>query len=129
VALGINNRSGKLSLFSPLQEVPMKFPVFNRTGDMVYRVHAGAMARMLVLKQATLSDDGRCLQLLDVTGAAAGAELAGRTHTSRGGLLAVIGRSQQYTTSNGRGEVNGFKTIYPEDRSIFSSAVLDCLVS
>jgi len=94
---------------------------------MIYRVHAGAMARMLLLKQAKLSDDGRCLQLIDVTGAAAGDAAAGRTHTSRGGLLAVIGRSQQYTTANGRGQVDGFKQIYPEDLDIFRAAVLDCI--
>jgi len=102
----------------------MKIPVLNRGGDLVLRVHAGEMARMLLLKQATLSDDGRCLQLADVTGADG---LAGRTHTSRGGLLAAIGRSQQYTTANGRGQVDGFKTIYPEDRDVFRSAILDCV--
>jgi hypothetical protein len=101
-----------------------KIPVLNRGGDLVLRVHAGEMTRMLLLKQATLSDDGRCLQLADVTGAD---ELAGRTHTSRGGILAAIGRSQQYTTSNARGQVDGFKTIYAEDRDIFRAASLDCL--
>jgi len=104
----------------------MKTPVLNRGGDMLYRVHAGAMQRMLLLKQATLTDDGRCLQLTEITSADG---LAGRTHTSRGGLLAAIGRSQQYTTANGRGLVDGFKTIYPEDRDVFRAAVLDCLVS
>jgi hypothetical protein len=104
----------------------MKIPVLNRGGDMIYRVHAGAVERMLLLNQATLTRDGRALQLVEITPAS---ELAGRTHTSRGGLLAAIGRSQQYTTANGRGQVDGFKTIYPEDRDIFRGAVLDCLVT
>jgi hypothetical protein len=104
----------------------VKIPVVNRAGDLVLRVHSGEMERMLLRKQARLSDDGRMLLLLDITGAAPDT-LAGRTHTSRGGLLAAVGRSQQYTTANGRGQVDGFKTIYPEDRDIFRSAILDCV--
>jgi hypothetical protein len=106
----------------------MRIPVFNRDGDMVYRVHAAEMERMLKLKQAKLDTNGsgRVLHLTDVTGAGA-SPIFGRTHTSRGGLLAAVGRSQQYTTANERGEVNGFKTIYPEDRDIFRSAILDCV--
>lgn len=46
----------------------------------------------------------------------------GRTRTSRGGVLAAIGRSQRYTTHNERGNVNGFKFIAPEDRAIFHQA-------
>jgi len=106
----------------------MKIPVLNRDGAMIYRVHAGAVDRMLLLNQATLTRDGRALQLVEITPATA-SDIAGRTHTSRGGLLAVIGRSQQYTTANGRGQVDGFKTIYPEDRGIFIAAVLDCMAS
>jgi hypothetical protein len=83
---------------------------------------------MLEKSQAKITSSGRALQLLGI-GAVEPDGLAGRTHTSRGGLLAVIGRSQQYTTANGRGQVDGFKTIYGEDRDIFISAVLDCLVS
>jgi len=104
----------------------MKIPVYNSGGDMVYRVHTAEMERMLLLKQARLSEGGRTLHLTDITGAPL---IFGRTHTSRGGLLAAIGRSQQYTTANERGQVNGFKTIYPEDRAVFVSAVIDCLVS
>lgn len=104
----------------------MKIPVYNSGGDMVYRVHTAEMERMLLLKQARLSEGGRTLHLTDITGAPL---IFGRTHTSRGGLLAAIGRSQQYTTANGRGQVDGFKTIYPEDRAVFVSAVIDCLVS
>ena len=103
-----------------------KTPVLNRGGDMLFRAHGAEVARMLLLGQATYTSDKRCLQLLDI---GPDKEHAGRTHTSRGGLLAAIGRSQQYTTANARGQVDGFKTIYPEDRAVFVSAVLDCLVS
>ena len=103
-----------------------KIPVLNRVGEIVYRVHSGEVARMLLLGQAAFTSDRRCLQLSAIGPAH---EHAGRTHTSRGGLLAAIGRSQQYTTSNGRGLVNGFKTIYAEDRDVFRSAVLECLTA
>lgn len=103
-----------------------KIPVLNRVGEIVYRVHAGEVARMLLLGQASLTNDRRCLQLAAIGPAH---EHAGRTHTSRGGVLAAIGRSQQYTTSNGRGQVDGFKVIYVEDRDVFRSAVLECLSS
>ena len=103
----------------------MKIPVLNLAGDMIYRAHGGEVARMLTLRQAVYTTDRRCLQLVAI---GASNEPAGRTHTSRGGLMAAIGRSQQYTTSNGRGQVDGFKTIYAEDRNVFRAAILDCMV-
>ena len=102
--------------------------VLNRDGYFIYRVHAGGAVRMIEKEQARLTPNGRALQLIEI-GQVKPDGIAGRTHTSRGGLLAVIGRSQQYTTANERGQVNGFKTIYPEDRAVFVSAVLDCLVT
>lgn len=103
----------------------MKIPVLNRTGEIIYRVHSAEVARMLARRQAVYSVDRRCLQLLPIV--SDDNQHAGRTHTSRGGFLAAIGRSQQYTTSNGRGQVDGFKVIYIEDRDVFRSAVIDCL--
>lgn len=58
-----------------------------------------------------------------------------RTCTGRGGvrrsersnLLAACGQSQDYTTRNDRGRVNGFKDIFLEDLPIFRAAVLDCI--
>lgn len=50
----------------------------------------------------------------------------GRTRTSRGGLLAAIGRSQCYTIDDSRGRVSGFKYLDPVDRHIFQQATLDC---
>ena len=106
----------------------MRISVLNPAGDRIYEVHQGAAIRMLEKAQAKIARSGRALQLIGI-GHIAPDVTAGRTHTSRGGLLAAIGRSQQYTTANGRGQVTGFKTIYPEDRAVFVSAVLDCLVS
>lgn len=51
----------------------------------------------------------------------------GRTRTSRGGVLAAIGRSQVYTIDDARGRVTGFKHIDRVDLHIFQSATLDCL--
>jgi len=104
----------------------MRISVLNPSGDKIYDVHRGAAIRMLEKAQAKIAKSGRALQLIGI-GEVAPDGLAGRTHTSRGGLLAAIGRSQQYTTANGRGQVDGFKTIYPEDRDIFRSAILDCV--
>jgi hypothetical protein len=102
------------------------FWVLNSDGNKLYSVHASAAAKMIEASQAMLAPCGRALQLISI-GKLAPDGLAGRTHTSRGGLLAAIGRSQQYTTANGRGQVDGFKTIYPEDRDVFRSAILDCV--
>lgn len=52
-----------------------------------------------------------------------------RTRTARGGVLASIGRGQVYTTLNERGAVDGFKSIFSEDRPIFIAALLDCYVA
>ena len=50
----------------------------------------------------------------------------GRTRTSRGGMLAAIGRSQSYVKREISPQaVTGFKTIYPEDRHVFQFATLD----
>ena len=102
----------------------LKIPVLNRAGEIVFKADAGEAARMLALGQATSTSDGRCLRL---TGFTSEKEHSGRTRTSRGGILASCGRSQQYTTSE-RGQVTGFKRIYPEDRDIFVTAVLDAIV-
>lgn len=102
----------------------LKIPVLNRAGEIVFKADAGEAARMLALGQATSTSDGRCLRL---TGFTSEKEHSGRTRTSRGGILASCGRSQQYTTSE-RGQVTGFKRIYPEDRDLFVTAVLDAIV-
>lgn len=52
-----------------------------------------------------------------------------RTHVSAGGVRAALGMSQVYTTRGDCGRVDGFKTIYAEDRAIFHAATLDCMVT
>lgn len=105
----------------------LRTPVLDYAGTLVFRADAGEVDRMLTLGQAVRSKDKRSLRLKPITATSADEAPAGRTHTSRGGLLAAIGRSQQYTTANGRGQVDGFKAIYPEDRYLFRAAVLDAL--
>jgi hypothetical protein len=57
----------------------------------------------------------------------------GRTRTSRGGVLAAIGRSQVYTytidhdTGMDRRRVLGFKNLHNEERDIFNNATLGCM--
>lgn len=51
------------------------------------------------------------------------ADPGGRTRTSRGGVLAAIGRSQCYTIAD-TGKIDGFKFIAPEDRHVFQAAAL-----
>ena len=99
-----------------------KTPVLNGAGEIVFRADSGEIERMIALRQAVYTHDRRCVRLTALTRER---EHPGRTRTSRGGLLAAIGRSQQYTTTNGRGQVDGFKRIFAEDLSIFLSAVLD----
>lgn len=47
-----------------------------------------------------------------------------RTYTSRGGVMATVGRSQVYTVADARGRVTGFKYIDPLDRHVFQAAAL-----
>jgi hypothetical protein len=47
-----------------------------------------------------------------------------RTRVARGGPLAAMGMSQDYTTRNAKGCVDGFKRIFPEDRALFNAAWL-----
>ena len=47
-----------------------------------------------------------------------------RTRISWGGPRAAMGMSQDYTTRNAKGCVDGFKRIFPEDRSMFNAAWL-----
>lgn len=49
--------------------------------------------------------------------------IAGRTHTSRGGVLAAAGLSQEYTLSE-RSKVMDYKFLAPEDYPIFHQATL-----
>jgi hypothetical protein len=87
------------------------------------RVTLDKAARMVLEGQAAMVKGGRALRLLPPS---SDTLHPCRTHTSRGGMLAAIGRSQQYTVSE-RQRVTGFKSIYPEDRPAFHTAVLDCI--
>jgi hypothetical protein len=102
----------------------MHHPIFvlNPNGDKVGDTHREKADRMVELKQAKYMANGRGVRLLGFTPAH---EHLCRTHTSRGGLLAAIGRGQQYTTST-HGRVDGFKKIFAEDRGFFNAATLDC---
>lgn len=51
----------------------------------------------------------------------------GRKPTPHDLMAASLGNSQVYTTCNEMRRVDGFKTIYAEDRHIFHAATLDCL--
>jgi hypothetical protein len=88
----------------------------------VTSAHLAKADRMVTLGQAQWTNNGRAIRL---TGE--GEPGHGRTHTSRGGLLGMIGRGQHYTQENRAGRVTGFKTIWPEDRGIFHLATLECM--
>lgn len=47
-----------------------------------------------------------------------------RTRVARGGPLAAMGMSQEYTTRNEKGCVDGFKHIFIEDLPFFHAATL-----
>jgi hypothetical protein len=52
-----------------------------------------------------------------------------RTRVARGGPLAAMGMSQEYTTkSENGGRVNGHKRIFIEDKAVFFTATLDCIM-
>ena len=104
----------------------LRVPVINVAGEFVFHANAGEVERMITNGQGKIHKNKRCLILEPITGRRDGGPEAGRTHTSRGGMLAAIGRSQSYVISERR-RVTGFKTIYPEDRGLFHAAVLDAM--
>jgi hypothetical protein len=107
-------------LFKPRR----RYPVFEPDNDRIaFDVGADQAQRMLDYGQARLLQSGRCLRLLDLVDPVSGRP----TLTSRGGVLAAIGRSQVYTTANDRGSVNGFKFISPRDLPLFRHAVVSNL--
>ena len=104
----------------PPQGFPLpKIHVLNPNGDKLYDVGRPQADRMLAAHQAKYTADRRCLRL---TGLTREHEHLCRTHTSRGGPLG----GQQYTYKK-RGQVTGFKRIFPEDLAIFQSAIRECL--
>jgi hypothetical protein len=82
--------------------------------------------RMLRLRQARPVSNGR--RAIRLTFHHEMPEHPCRTHTSRGGVMGAIGRSQGYTVAE-RDRVTGFKTIFPEDRHIFHTATIDCMAA
>jgi hypothetical protein len=99
-----------------------KIPVFERAYDRIaFDVTPVEAARMVRHGQARWLR-GRGLRLTSVGERLTRQRLECRTHTSRGGVLAAIGRSQEYVTHNAKRAVDGFKTIYPEDRHFFELA-------
>ena len=50
-----------------------------------------------------------------------------RTFVAREGLPASIGQSQEYTTHDHHGNVNGLKMIFPEDKPPFINVLLDAI--
>jgi len=102
-----------------------KYLVFDRAGDAQYHVSPHKARRMVAGGQAEIMH-GNALRLLGPTQEQ---EHPCRTHTSRGGLMAAIGRSQLYTTAKrGRPATTEHKKIFPEDRPAYVAAVLDHLV-
>lgn len=90
----------------------------------VLKVTEPEAERMVHLNQARWIRGGRALRLshhyqMPATG--------GRTRTSRGGMLAAIGRSQVYTIADARGRVTDFKHLDHVDRYIFESATRECM--
>jgi len=89
----------------------------------VNRVSPEKADRMVKLGQARWIQHGRALRLTH----AFSLPLGGGTRTSRGGMLAAIGRSQQYTVRelSPAAGVTGFKRIDALDRHIFALATLE----
>jgi hypothetical protein len=109
--------------FPPLEFRLPKIPLLNRNGDKLYDVTPQEAANLLEHHQARYAGNRRCLVAV---GFIREHEHPCRTRTSRGGLLAAIGRGQQYTTST-HGRVDGFKRIFLEDLGTFNAATLDCV--
>lgn len=107
-----------------------RFPVFEPDADRIaFDVGFGEAQRMVDQRQACLITGGRALRL-----SAVGEPHECRTHTSRGGMLAAIGRGQKYTYTEsamidtGRKQITSFKKIHAEDRNVFRMATLSCMV-
>jgi hypothetical protein len=103
-----------------------RYTVVNRYGEKKFDCDSAQGLRMLALHQVRRTHKNSTV--LQVIGPDREHEHPCRTHTSRGGLMAAIGRSQEYTTRK-HGQVTGFKSIFPEDHAAFCAAVLDCLKS
>lgn len=107
---------------------PSRVAILEPSADRIVQFISRDAARRLVQRgQATVMDGGRMLRLTEYYALPAH---PGRTHVSRGGVLAAIGMSQKYTVNqplNGSGDrskVTGFKSIYPEDRAFFHLATV-----
>ena len=108
-----------------------RIPVFDpeQTDRIVDDVLPEQAERMVARRQASWIRGHRGLRL-----SVLGEPHLCRTHTSRGGMLAAIGRGQVYTyvksamSGTGRTQITSFKTIYSEDRSIFHMATISCIV-
>jgi hypothetical protein len=91
----------------------MQYRVINSEGLKVFNASEDEIKRMVRNGQVIRLPGGRAYKL---TGKMEPHEC--RTRISGGGVLAAMGMSQRYTTTE-RGKVDGFKTIFPEDAAAF----------
>ena len=85
----------------------------------VWHVTPG-QARSLVRRGQAIRIGDRALRLTEHTGD----DTQCRTRISWGGPRAAMGLSQDYTTRNAKGCVDGFKRLFIEDQPIFNAAWL-----
>lgn len=91
----------------------MQYRVINSEGLKVFNATEEEIKRMVRDGQVIRLPGGRAYKL---TGKMEPHQC--RTRISGGGILAAVGMSQRYTTTE-RGKVDGFKTIFPEDAAAF----------
>jgi hypothetical protein len=108
-----------MSAAAVISDLPNRVYVLEPGCDRGHFVPRRQAERMLEKKQARR--EGRILRLRHYTEMPAC--LPPRTFVARRGPLAAAGLSQQYTTANERGAVNGFKRIFPEDLHFFTMAL------
>lgn len=98
-----------------MRQLPVLHPSIDR---ILWKVTEREAASLVRRGQAMRLD--RALRLTEHTGD----DTPCRTRVARGGPLAAMGMSQDYTTRNAKGCVDGFKRIFPEDRAMFNAAWL-----
>lgn len=99
-----------------MRQLPVLAPSIDR---ILWKVTEREAASLVRRGQAIRLD--RALRLTERTGD----DTQCRTRISWGGPRAAMGMSQDYTTRNAKGCVDGFKRLFPEDLHIFHAATLN----
>src|SRR5262245_15852269 len=87
------------------QKTASRTLVLSSFGELLYRAPFGEAAKLIKRGVAVDLPGSNCIRLI----ANRGEPHPCRTRTARAGILAAIGRGQDYTIRNERGIVNGFK--------------------